>query len=785
MKIKLPRLKKSAKGNARSTKRSAKALSGISGLLGNILNKNITNFTTAHSAKNDNTSSSGSANYKPLPALPTTRKNAKKYNNPTLVNVSEQLSNVLSKCMLIDKTLKAQLNFDKFEYKENARIQKEINTESKDTLLSQESNSLNFEALNAALSGFLNALALASTNLANDNGSILPDIPGFESAKKSEKGKGFARISKSKKFKQSQFVSKSEAFNKSGKLKSGYESVKDKSGRIVGYRKMASRSFFGEKMSGVSSWTKSAVGKIKSVIPLEFAGKLLTPAIIAYQSWEAWKEIKALPENMDPIERKNKVTKIVGKLVGSIGLMWAGAALGALAGSAVPGPGTLVGLIGGIAGGVAADYFFGDNVDSLVDMLVDKIYSTKPQKPTIIKSKSKVSKPLAVSSNTSVAPVAKPSVSTNKKTTINDLVSKVAAKIGIDPRLIYYISKLSNSAVNFNSDISSLKSAQLFGLTQDQWTQIVSKYSSAYPELNNGMHNPTAIITAASLLVKDAENFLNKNNLGIDVDKLYSAYLIGDRGLNTLFNSDKSIPIDQVVPQAVLKKPEYFSGADGKPVSVGDFLSKVFNIDNSITNNVNNSTSTPKVNTTSLPEQTQIQQNNPSIPKSDILSGGSDAKLDQSNPSAQIEQPAQNAPAPIASKPKLNSNQTSNPINNPSDNIQNITNTSQQNVTNASQLDNIQNITNTSYINNIADSTKITSSDSTGELINDRSMEVESLEESDFNITVVNKTNSSSNLSAPQSSDSIGTGNVPDPNFSLGAIAKQLFFETTPEGIWA
>jgi hypothetical protein len=102
-----------------------------------------------------------------------------------------------------------------------------------------------------------------------------------------------------------------------------------------------------------------------------------TPVAAAVDAWDAWKEIQALDEKtMSVAEWKEAVTRIVSQLIASIGLFWAGAILGALAGSAiVPGLGTIGGLIVGGVSGAAAGHVLGDDLETIVDALVDKLYN--------------------------------------------------------------------------------------------------------------------------------------------------------------------------------------------------------------------------------------------------------------------------------------------------------------------------------------------------------------------------------------------------------------------------
>jgi hypothetical protein len=103
-----------------------------------------------------------------------------------------------------------------------------------------------------------------------------------------------------------------------------------------------------------------------------------TPIDAAISARDAWNEIQELDKNnMSKDEYSREVARIVSQLISRIGLFWAGAILGGLAGSAiVPGLGTIGGLIAGGVGGAAANYVLGDDLETIVDALVDKLYDT-------------------------------------------------------------------------------------------------------------------------------------------------------------------------------------------------------------------------------------------------------------------------------------------------------------------------------------------------------------------------------------------------------------------------
>ena len=111
-----------------------------------------------------------------------------------------------------------------------------------------------------------------------------------------------------------------------------------------------------------------------------FGGKLLSKAALPItalvEAWSAWEEIKKLPTDLPEPRYRAEVAKIVSKTISSIGLFWAGAILGGAIAGAITGPGAIVGFIGG---GLAASMVLGDDLNSIVDAVVEKIYqSTRP-----------------------------------------------------------------------------------------------------------------------------------------------------------------------------------------------------------------------------------------------------------------------------------------------------------------------------------------------------------------------------------------------------------------------
>ena len=749
MKLKLPRIKKARGSRSGRTRARGGIIANLGGRLGGLFSGGSTSNSTGQTVSgNTRNNKSGGANYGPLPSLNARASKAKKIKSPTLADVSVQLGNILSKVAFIDQVLKDQLELDKFQYKETARLQKEAQAERRidASVPLTAAAGMNFTALEEAFSKLLKSIDDASTSLNEGSGSGLPLAGGIP-----EKG---ARGGKEK-FKASKFVKKTEALNKKGKLRSGYEEVTGKNGGVVGYRKTFKPGITGatakESRLGIRSIGKSALGGLGRVVGA-ISNKVLTPAIIAYQSYEAWQEIQALPKDISPAEKKNKIAKIVSRLVGQVGLMWAGAALGTMAGtSIVPGPGSLVGLIGGIAGGLTADYFFADDVDSIVNMVVDRVMPVQKEKP--VSKPKQTTKPRAdltpiQSEPQTTVPVSKPRVIKRKTsgTSASAAIDRYASKVGVDPYVVKAISKETNPNLNMSLDVETLKGSEIFKLTPSQWSQVMTKYGSTFSELSNGMDDPKAAITAASLLARDAQTFLIKNDIPTTPDKLFAAFLVGPEGIESLSRSRPETPAKEVVPSAASRKPELFNTPNGKPISSSGFLERTFNVSPNQTVQINQS------NVPNIKNSRQTQQN-ASQPESA-------QSQSRPAPTTQNEKPAVEKPTPEAKPIK--------PVEKPA----NTPSSEDLNKDEASKNRTIE-------VNDVAPlvAAPIAAPVESGKIIDEASSQVESMETSDE--LVVLNTQSDPNVPAILPSTTAGytgTGNVPDPTFDLGEINQQLFF---------
>ncbi len=109
-----------------------------------------------------------------------------------------------------------------------------------------------------------------------------------------------------------------------------------------------------------------------------FGGKLLSKAMLPVaalvEAWDAWEEIQKLDKTLPESRYRAEVAKIVSKTISGIGLFWAGAILGGAVAGAITGPGAIVGFIAGGVGGLAASMVLGDDLNSIVDAIVEKVY---------------------------------------------------------------------------------------------------------------------------------------------------------------------------------------------------------------------------------------------------------------------------------------------------------------------------------------------------------------------------------------------------------------------------
>lgn len=116
---------------------------------------------------------------------------------------------------------------------------------------------------------------------------------------------------------------------------------------------------------------------------IKYGGAVLMTVGAAVEIKRGYDQIQALSPNLTEQQRRQEVTKIVGKLVAEFGLVWVSAYAGALlAGTAatavLPGLGTvagaIVGFIGGAAAGVTALNFAGETTEQVVEKLIDAYY---------------------------------------------------------------------------------------------------------------------------------------------------------------------------------------------------------------------------------------------------------------------------------------------------------------------------------------------------------------------------------------------------------------------------
>ena len=85
-------------------------------------------------------------------------------------------------------------------------------------------------------------------------------------------------------------------------------------------------------------------------------------------------KLKADAGNMTSNEFRKEVVKLIVRLVDQIGLAYAGAIIGAFAGSEVPILGNIVGFIVGLIAGAGLQYFAGDSVEAMTDYVIDKVW---------------------------------------------------------------------------------------------------------------------------------------------------------------------------------------------------------------------------------------------------------------------------------------------------------------------------------------------------------------------------------------------------------------------------
>jgi len=178
----------------------------------------------------------GEAEYKPLPSFNKPTAQVKRYSNPTLSNISDQIGMMVRGLVIQEKLLERQSQDLQFGYKEMARATREKNAES-GAMAIGGSGALPMDAIKSmaeSFSAFDLALkeATALLNDINENGGGAggPGMPlGVP-----DKAPKTARKPPHKSY---QFVPKAQALDADGAVKKGFEAVTDKNGRVVGYRK--------------------------------------------------------------------------------------------------------------------------------------------------------------------------------------------------------------------------------------------------------------------------------------------------------------------------------------------------------------------------------------------------------------------------------------------------------------------------------------------------------------------------------------------------------------------
>jgi hypothetical protein len=115
--------------------------------------------------------------------------------------------------------------------------------------------------------------------------------------------------------------------------------------------------------------------------------KIANPAFAVYAIYEGWQQIMTLwnahkQGKLSDQQFAAETTKIVAKLVEEYGIIqvstWLGGAAG---GAATGGAGAIPGMIAGAAAGIGLEHYFGDDISSVVNNVIDYLYSTD-KKPT-------------------------------------------------------------------------------------------------------------------------------------------------------------------------------------------------------------------------------------------------------------------------------------------------------------------------------------------------------------------------------------------------------------------
>ena len=113
----------------------------------------------------------------------------------------------------------------------------------------------------------------------------------------------------------------------------------------------------------------------------KFGSKLTLPIGAAIAILDGWKQINELPPDLNKQQKKEEITKIIGKLVAEYGTFWVGGIIGGAIAGAFFTPAALAGFI---SGGLAADYYLSDDVGGIVDKIVEHLYEDEIDSPEIL-----------------------------------------------------------------------------------------------------------------------------------------------------------------------------------------------------------------------------------------------------------------------------------------------------------------------------------------------------------------------------------------------------------------
>ena len=574
----------------------------------------------------------GEANYNPLPSFPTPTAQVKKYSKPTIAIISNQVAEISANMRVTQKLLENQFKQSAAAYREMARVQREKNMESGGPGGSVNAVSLARPMGNGSGGGFPGMLP----GFPGGPSRNVPDIPDAKAVKKPGLGQKISSTlsNKAAELEERAMQAKTSMGAWYNNFKKGAVNTARKG--VIAVRKSSRAvmsklsgwsdeliNYFGSTISRAVEMGQRAGGQVTKVIDIIIKNKAFQKFLsiakkafkgakslvtkpwilnLAFALWDAWGYIKEMGavvknrKNLTKNQMTSQLTEIASSMVADVGIDMAVIILTSMIGSAVatlvaPGLGTFVGAVIGfmVGAGIAmiVDFliFLMDGkswvkqgIEPLVKKLVEGIYgATEGVNNVTGGGVEKIYGALGGGTNAKTGEAgtvaaSKPKASATKSgITVREIIMDAAKKAGSDPAALLALAK-----GDLNKDISSVTGKEVFGLTTEQWKEIMGRYGSKFPQLSAGINDPKAASLASALLLKDSKDFLVANKLPLNPAALQATWLFGANSTKRLLESDPNRDASKILPAAAQIRPDLFKDPNGKSRTVSDLLSALY-----------------------------------------------------------------------------------------------------------------------------------------------------------------------------------------------------------------